>query len=92
MYTNRLGWPHHFTFSLRGVGGAHKTSLTPPLFIVPRQGVERLCICVLLVLILHLYTILIFDFGIVRTIWYLLFFILIRVTIYLTLLLFNLRQ
>ena len=52
---------------------AKKTSLTLPLFIevpVPRQENEWSCICVLGVLILPLSTILIFDFGIVTMVWY----------------------
>jgi len=37
---------------------------------VPSQGSERLCICVLRVSILSLSTVLIFDLGIVFTVWY----------------------
>jgi len=46
---------------------AHKTSLTPPLFIevpVPSQKNERSCICVLGISIFPFSTILTFDFGI----------------------------
>jgi len=52
----------------------NKSSLTPPLFIevpVPSQENDgRPCICVLGVTIWSLSTILIFDFGIVSTMWY----------------------
>jgi len=43
---------------------------------VPSQKSGRYCIYVLEVSILHLSTILVFDFGIVPTGWYFLFFIL----------------
>ena len=58
---------------------AYKTSLTLPLFIemsVPSQESERSCICVLGATILSFSTILVFDFGIVPTVWYFLFFVL----------------
>ena len=58
---------------------AYKTSLTLPLFIemsVPSQESERSCICVLGATILSFSTILVFDFGIVPTVWYFLFFML----------------
>ena len=43
---------------------------------LPSQESERSCFCVLEILILPLSTILIFDFGIVPTVWYFLLFIL----------------
>ena len=58
----------------------HRFSLTPlPYFEVPvsSQENERPCICVLEISILLLSTILIFDFGIVPTVWYFWFFIII---------------
>ena len=58
---------------------AYKTSLTLPLFIklpVPNQGSEQSCICVLEASILSFSTILIFNFGIVPTVWYFLCFML----------------
>jgi hypothetical protein len=58
--------------SLRCEVWEHKASLTSPLFTevpVPSQTSEGSCICVLGVLILNLSTILIFDFGIVPTLW-----------------------
>jgi hypothetical protein len=64
-----------YSSSPRGKVWAHKASLTPLLFIevsVPSQISQRSCICVLEVSILPLSTILIFDFGIVPTVWYLL--------------------
>ena len=60
------------TTSLRVEVWAHKTSLSPPLFIevsVPRQKCELSCICLLGVSPLPLSTILIFDFEIVSTAW-----------------------
>jgi hypothetical protein len=59
---------HDHIISLRGGVWAHKTSLSPPLFIeVPVQSQEskQLCICVFGISILPLSTILIFYFGIV---------------------------
>ena len=44
----------------------HKTNLTSP----PSQQSERSCICMLRVSILPFFMILIFDFGIVTTVWY----------------------
>jgi hypothetical protein len=61
--------PHQFT--KRG------TSLVLPLCIevpVPSQSSKRSCICLLVVSIVPLSIILIFDFGIVPTVCYLLFF------------------
>jgi hypothetical protein len=58
--------------SLRCEVWEHKASLTSLLFTevpVPSQTSEGSCICVLGVLILNLSTILIFDFGIVPTLW-----------------------
>ena len=56
------------------------TSFTPPSFStevsVPRQESEQSCICVLVVSILPLYAIFIFDFRIVSTVYYFVFFIL----------------
>ena len=49
------------------------TSLTPPLVIevpVPSQENKQPCICMLGVSIVPLSTILIFDIGIVPTVWY----------------------
>ena len=51
----------------------HKnTSLTKSLFIepVPSQESARSCICVLGVSMLTVSTIVIFDFGVVPTLWY----------------------
>ena len=62
---------HDSSISKRGEDWAHKTSLTPPLFIempVPIQESERSCICVLGISDLPLSTILIFDFGTVPTV------------------------
>ena len=70
---------HDRIISLRVKIWAHKTSAFPGLFIdmhVPTQECERSCICILGVSILPLPTIFIFDFGIVPTMWYSLFFIL----------------
>ena len=53
-------------------------SLTPLLFIevpVPSKKSERSCICVLEVSIMPFSTIFLFDFGIVQTMCYFLFFI-----------------
>jgi len=65
---------HSNAFSLRGEAWAHKTSLTPPLFFKClsqlNQESEQSCICAFEVSILHLSMILIFDFGIVPTVWY----------------------
>ena len=58
-----------------------KADLIPPLFKevpIPSQESERTCICEIVVSILPLSAILIFDFGIVPTVWYFLFFILLR--------------
>ena len=66
-------------FSLRGWVSAHTTSLSPPPSIevpVPSQESEQPCACVLGVYILQLPMILIFDFKILPTVWYLWFFIL----------------
>jgi len=65
--------------SLRGQVWAHKTYLSPTFFIgvlVPSQESERSGIYVLWVSIVPLSTILILDFGIVPTVWNILFFIL----------------
>ena len=66
-----LAWPHHFT---KKGGMDIKSSLTPPLVIevsLPSQESDgQSCICVLGVSMLSLSTILIFDFGIVSTMWY----------------------
>ncbi len=62
--------------SLRVEVWAHITSLTPPHFIevaVPSLESEWSCICVSGIWILPLSTILIFDLGIVQTVWYFLF-------------------
>ena len=70
---------HDNIISLRGEMLAHKTSISPPRFIevpVPSQKIDQSCICVYGVSILPLSTILIFDFGIVPTVWYFLLFIL----------------
>ena len=59
--------------SLRGEVWARKTSLTLPLFIelpVPSQESAQSCICVLRVSIFPVSRILIFDLGIVPTVWY----------------------
>ena len=60
----------------------HFTRLTPPPFIeAPVQSKEnaRLCICVVGVSTLPLSMIIIFDFGaLLSTVWYFLFFILLR--------------
>ena len=62
---------HHFA---KKRGWAHKTSFTPPLFIeVPEPSQEigrRTCIGALVISTLPLSTILIFDLGIVPTMWY----------------------
>ena len=55
----------------------HTTSLTSPFFTevpVPSQESERSCICVLVVSNLPLSTILIFECGIVLTVWYIFLF------------------
>jgi hypothetical protein len=52
---------------------AYKTCLTPPLFIevpAPCQERDQLYICVFEILSLPLFTMLIFDFIIVPTVWY----------------------
>ena len=57
--------------SLREEVWAHTTSLIQPLLIevpVPSQEHEPSCICVLVISILLLFTILIFDLGIVPTV------------------------
>jgi len=59
-------------FALKGEVLAHKTSLTPSIiFEVPVQcqEIKRSCIYLLEVSNLPLSTILIFDFGIVSTVW-----------------------
>jgi hypothetical protein len=59
--------------SLRGEVWARKTRLTLPLFIelpVPSQESAQSCICVLRVSIFPVSRILIFDLGIVPTVWY----------------------
>ena len=64
---------HDRMHSLRGEGWAHKSSLIPPPVIevpVPSQGSAQSCICVLRVSIFPLSRFLIFDFGIVPTVWY----------------------
>jgi hypothetical protein len=63
---------HDRTISLRVDIWAHKTSLTPPIFFcyLPREGNERLCICVLGVSILPLATIFLLDFGTFPAVWY----------------------
>ena len=69
----RRKYLHDCISSLRGDVCAHKTSLTPQLFIevpVPRQESDQSCICVLGVSIVPVSTILIFDFEIVPTVWY----------------------
>ena len=51
----------------------YKTSLTPPCFIevsVSNQESEWLCICVLGVSSLPIYTIFLLNFGNVPTVWY----------------------
>jgi len=66
-------WLRHL--NKRGEVWDHKTSLTPPLVNeepVPGQERERSCICVLGVYFL-LSPFLIFNFGIVPTVWYLFF-------------------
>ena len=66
--------------SLRGKDWVHITSLALPLVIevpVSSQESEKSCICVLGVSTLPMSTILMFDVGIVPTLWYFLFFILI---------------
>jgi hypothetical protein len=50
--------------------------MTPPLFIEVSLYQIRKCICVSVISILPLSMILIFDFGIIPTVWYFLFFIL----------------
>ena len=62
---------HDGIISLRGEVWAHTTSLIQPLLIevpVPSQEHEPSCICVLVISILLLFTILIFDLGIVLTV------------------------
>ena len=57
---------HDRIISLSGEVWAHKTSLTPPLFIgvpVASQESKRVCICMLGVWMLSLFTILIFDYN-----------------------------
>ena len=73
------GWDfiHDRVISLRGELWAHKTSLTPPLFIevsVPSQESERSCIFVLFVSILPLSTMFLFDFGVAPTVFFFLFY------------------
>ena len=61
--------------SLREVAWAHKTCLTPPLYLpVTSPENERPCMCVLVVSLLPLSTIFLLDFGTVPTLWYFLFF------------------
>ena len=56
--------------SLKGQVSAHRSSLTQPLIVhVPRQNIERSCVCVLVVHILPLSTALLLDFRIVPTVW-----------------------
>jgi hypothetical protein len=60
-------------FALRGEVWAHTTNLTLPLFIevsLPSQESEQSYICVIGVSILPFSFLLIFDFGIVPTVWY----------------------
>ena len=64
---------HDIVISLRWEVWAHKTSLTPLLFIevpVPRPEFGRSCICVIGLSISPLSKVLIFYFGIVPTMWY----------------------
>ena len=71
---------HDRIISLRGQVWAHKTSLTPPLFInvsVPSLKSERSCICVLGYQLYLYFTILIFDFEFFRQcVFFVFFFIL----------------
>ena len=77
-----LTWGKHLhdrITSIRENVSAHKTSLKPLLVMelpVPRLNSERSCIYVLEVSILPLSTNLIFEFGLVPTVWYVLHFIL----------------
>ena len=69
---------HDHNISLRGEGQEYKTSLTLPLFIevpVPSQESEQSCICVLGEYILPHVAIVLLDFGIVPSAWYIVFFI-----------------
>ena len=62
--------------SLKWQVWAHQANLIPPLFIevhVTNQKSKRWCICVLEESILPLSTILIFDFGIDPTVWFVIF-------------------
>ena len=64
---------HDIVISLRWEVWAHKTSLTPLLFIevpAPRPEFGRSCICVIGLSISPLSKVLIFYFGIVPTMWY----------------------
>ena len=68
---------HDGIISLREEVWAHKTSLIQPPLIevsVPNQEHGPSCICLLVISILLLFTILIFDLGIVPTVWYLFVF------------------
>ena len=64
---------HDRIIPLRGNVWDHRTSLTPPLYFieiaVPNQESGQSCICVLGYRVC-LFTILLFDFGIVPTVWY----------------------
>ena len=71
-----LAWPHNFTKS-EDLGPLNECiSGTFYWYACTNSGMWGLCICILGVSILPLPTIFIFDFGIVPTMWYLLFFIL----------------
>jgi len=64
---------HDRIISLRGEVWVHQISLTPPLFIevpISRQECRPSCICVLGLFIWPLSMVLIFEFGIVLTVWY----------------------
>ena len=64
---------HDRIIPLRGNVWDHRTSLTPPLYFieiaVPNQESGQSCICVLGYRVC-LFTILLFDLGIVPTVWY----------------------
>ena len=71
--------------SLRGPVWAHKTCLTPPLYLpVTSPENERPYICVLGVSILPLSTICLKDFGSVLTVWYFCFCFLFLILFYVT--------
>ena len=73
LHVETLTGPRHFT--KRG-GLSHETSLTPPLFVgvpVPKHVIVWSCIFVLGISVLFLSTILIFDIGIIPTVWWVFF-------------------